>query len=158
MAERMIDVREYPEFAGGHIAGSEWVRLSELQKASEGWDREEELLLVCRSGQRSQQAREMLGAKGFRNVRVLAGGVEQRVLEGGVLTRLPSRVWSMERQVRVIAGGMVVISLLLAMLVSRWFLIWTGVVGVGLVFAGVSDICMMATVLGTMPWNRARGG
>ena len=99
----------------------------------------------------------MLEGKGFKNAGALAGGVEQWVLEGGVLTQLQRRVWSMERQVRVIAGGMVALSLLLAMLVSQWFLIWTGVVGLGLVFAGVSDICLMATVLGTMPWNRARG-
>ena len=157
MAERMIDVREYPEYADGHIAGSEWVRLSEIAHASAAWSRDEALLLVCKSGQRSEQARTLLAGKGFLYVQVLTGGVEQWTREGGVLTRLPQKVWSMERQVRVISGGMVVVSLLLALLVSHWFLIWTGLVGAGLVFAGVSDICMLATALGAMPWNRARG-
>ena len=50
MEARLIDVREYPEFAEGHIEGSELVPLGILDKASEGWDRSAPLTLVCRSG------------------------------------------------------------------------------------------------------------
>jgi hypothetical protein len=56
--------------------------------------------------------------------------------------------------VRIAAGSLVLITLALAVAVSKLWLIGTGFVGAGLVFAGVSNICMMATVLGRLPWNR----
>jgi rhodanese-related sulfurtransferase len=43
MADRLIDVREYPEFAEGHIDGAELVPLGTLDKASEFWERSEPL-------------------------------------------------------------------------------------------------------------------
>ena len=56
---------------------------------------------------------------------------------------------------RVAAGTMVVISGLLGLIISRWFFAWTLFVGAGLLFAGMTDTCMMASVLGRIPWNRA---
>ena len=63
LGQRMIDVREYPEFAGGHVEGSVWVRLSELEKASETWARTDTLTLVCGTGVRAEQARTLLAAR-----------------------------------------------------------------------------------------------
>lgn len=154
MDRRMIDVREYPEFVAGHIAGSQLVPLGKLHHQCETWDRREELLLVCRSGLRAERAREMLAARGFHKLAVLEGGVDQWVLEGNVLTHLRRRPWSMERQVRVVAGALVLMTLALSFVVSRYFLAGTALIGAGLVFAGISDICMMASLLGKLPWNR----
>ena len=153
---RMIDVREYPEFAAGHIEGSELVPLGSLEATSEHWDREGPLTLVCRSGRRSEQARALLAGKGFTNLEILRGGIETCEFSGVALVRLPRRPWSMERQVRAIAGVMILISLALAQIVSPWFLVWTTGVGAGLTFAGVTDVCLMATVLGKLPWNRRK--
>jgi len=63
MGARLIEVREYPEFAEGHIEGSELVPLGTLDKASEGWDRSEPLTLVCRSGRRAEVARQTLAGR-----------------------------------------------------------------------------------------------
>ena len=38
MTTRLIDVREYPEFAAGHIEGAELVPLGTVDTASETWD------------------------------------------------------------------------------------------------------------------------
>jgi hypothetical protein len=65
------------------------------------------------------------------------------------------RPWSIERQVRAVAGSLVLLTMLLAYLVSHLFLIGTALIGAGLLFAGVSDICMMASLLGRLPWNRS---
>jgi hypothetical protein len=62
--------------------------------------------------------------------------------------------WSLERQVRAMAGSMVVLSTVVGLTVSPWFFAWALFVGAGLTFAGVSDICLMATLLGKLPWNR----
>lgn len=154
MDPRWIDVREYPEFAGGHIAGSELTPLGTLAEASAAWERAQPVMLVCRSGRRAEEARRLLAARGFLSVEVLAGGIEAWREQGKPLVSIARRPWSLERQVRIAAGSLVLLTLVLAAAVSRYFLLATAAVGAGLVFAGISDICMMASLLGRMPWNR----
>ena len=62
---------------------------------------------------------------------------------------------SIERQVRIGAGLLVLTGTLLGWFVQRYFFILAGLVGAGLVFAGVTDICGMAIVLAKAPWNRS---
>lgn len=156
MDARWIDVREYPEFAGGHIDGSELVPLQTLDHASEGWDRSEPLTLICRSGRRAEQARQTLVARGFQSLSVLEGGVEAWSKSGKPLIVAANRPWSMERQVRTVAGSLVLIFFALGLLVSAKFFFGAGMIGAGLVYAGVSDTCMMGYVLGRMPWNHPK--
>ncbi len=59
----------------------------------------------------------------------------------------------MERQVRVTAGSLVLAFLGLGALTSKKFFFGAGLVGAGLIYAGASNTCMMATLLGRMPWN-----
>ena len=153
MEARLIDVREYPEFAQGHIDGSELVPLGTLDKASEGWDRSAPLTLVCRSGRRAEDARQTLAGKGFTSLQVLDGGVQAWTNSGRPLTVAQNKPWSMERQVRVTAGALVLTFCGLGLLMSKNFFLGAGLVGAGLVYAGVSDTCMMASILGRMPWN-----
>ena len=153
MEARLIDVREYPEFAEGHIEGSELVPLGMLDKASEGWDRSAPLTLVCRTGRRAEDARQTLASKGFTSLEVLDGGVQAWTNSGKPLTVGQNKPWSMERQVRVTAGTLVLTFFGLGLLTSKKFFVGAAVVGAGLVYAGVSDTCMMGSVLGRMPWN-----
>ena len=153
MEARLIDVREYPEFAEGHIEGAELVPLGTLEKTSESWDHAEPLTLVCRSGRRAEQARQTLAQKGFKSLNVLAGGVQAWTTSGKPLVVATHKPWSMERQVRVTAGSLVLAFFALGLLTSKKFFVGAGLVGAGLVYAGVSDKCMMASVLGRMPWN-----
>ncbi len=153
MKARLIDVREYPEFAEGYIEGSELVPLGRLDEASEDWDRSAPLTLVYRSGQRAEEARQTLRGKGFSSLKVLDGGVQAWTNSGKPLTMAPKKPWSMERQVRVTAGALVLTFFGLGLLKSKKFFVGAAVVGAGLVYAGVSDTCMMASVLGRMPWN-----
>lgn len=153
MKSRLIDVREYPEFAEGHIEGSELVPLGTLDKASEDWDRSAPLTLVCRSGRRAEDARQALAGKGFTAIHVLDGGVQAWTNSGKPLTAAENGPWSMERQVRVTAGALVLTFFGLGLLTSKKFFLGAGLVGAGLVYAGVSDTCMMASALGRMPWN-----
>ena len=74
---RRIDVREPHEFDGelGHLPGAELVPLGTIENACEGWPREQPLLLICRSGNRSMKAAEKLAQRGFRRLYNLAGGM-----------------------------------------------------------------------------------
>lgn len=74
---RIIDVREPAEFDGplGHIPGSESVPLTTLQEAAKQWKRGQPLLLVCRSGFRSNVACEILKEMSFIQLTNLSGGM-----------------------------------------------------------------------------------
>ncbi|MBP8810748.1 MAG: rhodanese-like domain-containing protein [Kofleriaceae bacterium] len=76
-AVRLIDVREPHEYTGelGHIAGAELVPLATVLDASRAWERERDVILICRSGARSGRAAEALVAAGFARVMNMAGGM-----------------------------------------------------------------------------------
>ena len=156
METRVIDVREYLEYAAGHIQGSELVPLGTLDTASEHWNREQALQVVCRTGRRAEQARQLLDAKGFRSVEVLEGGIEAWKQAGRAVAATTYQPWSMERQVRVGAGALVLSFVALGALASKKLFFGAGLVGAGLVYAGVSDNCIMGRVLGRMPWNQPK--
>jgi rhodanese-related sulfurtransferase len=73
----VIDVREAHEWNGelGHIAGAQNVPMRELARAAVGWDRQQPLVVVCRSGRRSRQVCETLAGMGFARVTNLRGGM-----------------------------------------------------------------------------------
>jgi rhodanese-related sulfurtransferase len=151
----VVDVREYPEFAAGAIAGARLAPLGKVEEIAEAWPREERLVLVCKAGARAEAARKRLARMGFAEMMVLEGGMDRWRAEGRPVVTVQRRPWSMERQVRIVAGTLVLVTLGLGLSVSKMWLIGTGLVGAGLVFAGVSDICMMASLLGQLPWNRS---
>jgi rhodanese-related sulfurtransferase len=85
------------------------------------------------------------------------------VVEGGTLawiaanlpvTRSAVKMISLERQVRIAAGSLVLIGVLLGWFVHRGFYGLAAFVGAGLVFAGITDFCGMGLLLAKLPWNR----
>jgi SulP family sulfate permease len=71
----LIDVREPREFHQGHIAGAELVPLPEL--LSDGYDlpQDQEIILMCRGGRRSERAAAVLQDRGYKEVTILRGGI-----------------------------------------------------------------------------------
>ena len=151
----LIDVREYPEFVSGAIQHSRLIPLAELGAAAAGWSKNDPLVTICKSGRRAAQAAETLLSMGFADVAVLEGGIDAWKRRGLPLEVAERRPWSIERQVRVAAGSLIVTFSALGVAVSPKFFAGAAAVGAGLVFAGVSDTCMMGSALGKMPWNRA---
>ena len=152
--QAVIDVREFPEYAAGAIPGSRLTPLATVEREAAQWNKKEPVVLVCRSGKRAAQAAGILERMGFAHVSVLDGGMaawQQAGLPVGSSERKP---WSLERQVRAIAGSLVLMLTILGLTVSPWLFAGTLFVGGGLLFAGVTDLCLMATMLGRMPWNR----
>jgi rhodanese-related sulfurtransferase len=74
---RLIDVREPPEFSGelGHIPGAELVPLGGVLAHAAGWNKDEVIVLVCKSGGRSGNAAQALNRMGFSKVMNLVGGM-----------------------------------------------------------------------------------
>ena len=76
-AVRIVDVREPDELVGelGHIHGAEPAPLATVAARAAAWGKDEEIVLVCRSGGRSSGAAQALVRAGFRRVMNLAGGM-----------------------------------------------------------------------------------
>ena len=61
---------------------------------------------------------------------------------------------SLQRQVHIAAGSLVLLGTLLGVIASPWFLVLSGGVGLGLLYAGLSGTCGMATLLAHLPYNQ----
>ncbi|MCF0094861.1 rhodanese-like domain-containing protein [Micromonospora sp. MH99] len=153
-APRLIDVRTPAEFETAHIPGSYNVPLDLLREhRAELRDHlDEEVVLVCRSGQRASQAEQALAGAGLPNLRVLTGGITAwQGAHAPVTTGTPR--WDLERQVRLVAGSIV----LLAVLASTLFapLKWVAAfIGAGLTVAALTNTCAMGMMLAKLPYNR----
>ena len=110
---RLVDVRSPAEYQAGHIPGAVNVPLDALKGSLDELRvvlQDQDVVLVCRSGQRAGQAQEALRGAGF-DAPVLAGGINSWTATGGDL-RCGRPVWELERQVRLVAGGLVLLSVL----------------------------------------------
>jgi rhodanese-related sulfurtransferase len=151
---RVVDVRSPAEFETAHIPGSYNVPLDVL-RTHEDDIRERldgDVVLVCRSGQRSTQAQQLLNSAGAPAARVLRDGIVDWEKHGFAVDRDKSR-WDLERQVRLVAGSVVLSSVLGSVAVPK--LKWVAAaIGGGLTYAAVSNTCAMANVLAKLPYNR----
>jgi rhodanese-related sulfurtransferase len=155
----VVDVREPDEFAREHIEGALLIPLSRLHPAQIPADDGRVVVLHCRSGSRSTRAANLLLGSGRGTVRHLKGGLAAWRAAGLPVVEDRRVPISIMRQVQIAAGSLVVLGTVLGAWVSPWFLVLSGFVGAGLVFAGATGTCGMAALLGLMPWNRAvRGG
>ena len=156
---RLIDVRTPPEYAEVHADGAELVPLDGLDPKAVIAARDGEpgapLYVLCRSGSRAAKAVERFSAAGFSNVVSIEGGTQAWEHAGLPVVRGLAKVISLERQVRIGAGALVLLGVTLGFLVHPAFFGLSAFVGAGLVFAGVTDWCGMGLLLARLPWNRA---
>ncbi len=73
----ILDVREPSEWNEAHIAGATLIPLGELASRVSELPKDKEIVVVCRSGNRSAQARDLLLNDGFTQVTSMAGGLNQ---------------------------------------------------------------------------------
>ena len=153
----LIDVRTPVEFREVHLEIARNVPLDQLDAAAVMQDgngsANEPLYVICRSGSRGQQACEKFFQAGFSNVVNIEGGTLACIAAGLPVVR-GKRAISLERQVRIAAGSLVLVGSALGWLVHPAFIGLSAFVGAGLVFAGITDTCGMGMVLARMPWNR----
>jgi rhodanese-related sulfurtransferase len=151
---RVLDVRTAGEFETAHIAGAYNVPLDLLREHRDDIVRhlDEEVVLVCRSGQRAAQAEETLRAAGLANVHILDGGITAWEARGFAVNHGAQR-WDLERQVRLVAGSIVLTSILGSIAAPKLKWLAAGVGG-GLTFAALSNTCAMGMLLSKLPYNR----
>ncbi|GAB3084891.1 rhodanese-like domain-containing protein [Micromonospora schwarzwaldensis] len=156
-APRLLDVRTPGEFEAAHIAGAYNVPLDLLRehRAELRAHLDEDVVLICRSGARASQAEQALAGVGLPNLRVLDGGMLAWQATNAPVNRGRGR-WELERQVRLVAGSIVLAAVVGSVFVPglRWV---AGAVGAGLTVAALSNTCAMGMLLSRLPYNRGAG-
>ena len=151
---RVLDVRTPGEFDAVHMPGAYNVPLDLLREHRDEISShlDQDIVLVCRSGQRAAQAEDTLRRAGLTNVHVLDGGLAAWEATGFAVNRGAQR-WDLERQVRLVAGLIVALSVLASVLVpgAKWVAF---AIGGGLAFAALTNTCAMGMLLARLPYNR----
>lgn len=146
---RILDVREYPEWVACHISGADLVPLGKLKSQPQRGAIAPEVLTLCKTGCRATEAAQLLRDAGIAEAFAIEGGIEAWQAAGLPTEKSQHGPIAMERQVRIGAGVLVLLGLLVPRLrFVSWF------VPCGLIFAGITDTCGMAKVLAKAPWNR----
>lgn len=151
---QLVDVRSADEFSSEHIPGAVNIPINEIESRLEDVSNSASVVLVCQSGDRANMACDLIAGR-FAGLRVLDGGTSAWVSAGLPTVSSKSTRWALERQVRLGAGLLVLLSFVLAWTVSPLWLGLAAFVGLGLTFAGATNLCLMAGLLAKMPWNQS---
>lgn len=155
-AVELIDVRTPAEYCEVHVSFARNVPLDRLdvQQITAGRNGSSQpIYAICRSGGRGKQACEKLLAAGCPNIVNVEGGT-QAWEQAGLPVIRGKKSMSLERQVRIAAGSLVLLGAILGWFVHPAFIGLSAFVGAGLIFAGITDTCGMGMLLARMPWNQ----
>jgi rhodanese-related sulfurtransferase len=154
---RLIDVRTPAEYRSAHVPFAENRPLESLDPAvlvhADDTNRQRVLYVICQQGGRGANACAKLEAAGLCEAVNVAGGTAAWEQAGLPVVRGKNTI-SLERQVRIAAGLLVLAGLLLGIFVHPYLLGIAAFVGAGLTFAGLTETCGMGLLLARMPWNQ----
>lgn len=156
----LIDVRGPDEFRGEHIPAAASIPLDTVSKTlpllrpAGG----RKLVFQCLRGGRGEQARQTASALGYEAYN-LTGGITAWKAAGlpvvGLEERQDDAVPSIMRQVQIIVGLLVLISVLVGFAGETAGFMMAGLFGTALFISGITGWCGLALLLQRMPWNRA---
>ncbi|QDV26476.1 rhodanese-like domain-containing protein [Aureliella helgolandensis] len=157
----IIDVRTPIEFREVRAAKAKNIPLDILEPHAvmklRNCAADEPIYVICKGGTRGAKAQQKFIDAGFTSVINVEGGTEAWVKAGLPVVRGKKAV-SLERQVRITAGFLVLIGALLGIFVHPYYAAISAFVGAGLVFAGITNSCVMGMMLAKMPWNQCKDG
>jgi rhodanese-related sulfurtransferase len=153
----LLDVRTPVEFREVHLQRARNVSLDQLDPAAYMQARhgaaDQPVYVICQSGSRGRQACEKFLKAGFANAINIEGGTAA-CIDAGLPVVRGAKAISLERQVRIAAGSLVLLGLVLAWLAHPALIGLSAFVGAGLVFSGITNTCGMGMILARMPWNQ----
>ncbi|MFM2092755.1 MAG: inner membrane protein YgaP [Planctomycetota bacterium] len=152
----LIDVRTPGEFAGVHATGAVNLPLDQVTPDAVAGMRRHDgpIYIICHSGARAAQAIATLEAAGLRDLVLVEGGTKAWQAAGAPVVTGSRRVLSLDRQLQLVVGTLVMAGTALGAFLNPWFLLIPAGVGAGLFNAGASGLCPLAMVIARMPWNR----
>ena len=152
----VLDIRTPGEFETLKIAGSVNIPLDRLNPVDvvSRFGANAPLYCICQTGTRSQLAASKLRRAGMQQVIHVDGGTNAWVSGGFPVESGTRKVIALDRQMRITAGALIVLGIAIGALwhpAGYWF---AGLIGAGLMYAGISNSCGMTMVLAKMPWNQ----
>lgn len=151
---KLLDVRSALEFSQIHIKDSINIPIDMLSiKVSDLSQSKQQYIVLCRTGNRSPMAADMLMQSGIHGVKVMQGGMTRWQKEGLPVIKGEGGI-SLERQVRLIAGSLVLLGILLSWFVHWAFIFISVFICSGLIYSGLSDNCLMGMLLMKLPYNK----
>jgi len=151
---KLLDVRSVLEFNETHIKDSINIPIDALSSRIRELSQTDRTYIVfCRSGNRSPMAADMLLQFGIRSVKVMEGGITRWQKERFGVMKGESAM-SLERQVRLGAGGLVLLGIVMAWFVHAAFILVSIWVACGLIFAALTNNCLMGMLLMKLPYNK----
>jgi rhodanese-related sulfurtransferase len=157
----LLDVRTPCEYASAHVPGAVLQPLESFdgrRVAAQLPAGQQPLYVICQSGTRAKSAIAKLEEAGMKCCVLVDGGTLAWMKAGLPIDCQQAGGISLERQVRIVAGALLLTGTLLGTFWHPGFLVVPGFVGAGLVFAGITDICGMGMLLARMPWNQLGNG
>lgn len=152
---QVIDVRSSSEYQQGHIPQAINIPMEMVESRLPDLSAHHPVVLVCHSGRRACLTEEWLNAH-HDEVIILEGGTQAWAESNLPIVGAMPTAWSLERQVRLAAGVLVLIGTLMSVLIQPNWIYLAMFVGAGLAFAGLTNTCGMAMVLAKAPWNRPK--
>lgn len=150
----ILDVRSASELSEARVENAVHIPLNELSsRISELKNIDSEIATLCKTGNRATIAAQALLQAGFSNVSLIDGGITALEKSGYPLIKSKIKL-PLERQVRLVAGSIVFIFSMLALLINPLFAIGSLFIGGGLIFAGITNKCGMASLLLKLPYNK----
>jgi rhodanese-related sulfurtransferase len=149
-----VDVRTASEYAAGHVPGAINIPMEQIEARLDDLSPDCPIVLICQSGGRARLTAARLEPCRT-DVSVLDGGTNAWVNAGFPVVVNAATRHGLERQVRIAAGFLVLMGAVLALAVNPHWVYLSGSVGLGLAFAGLTNICPMGSLLCKMPWNRS---
>lgn len=148
----IVDVRTPEERNTARIRGTINIPMARIPEQLDFLRLYDAVYVHCGTGGRSSKVCMDLSEHGLLNVVNVRGGLS--AWERAGFTILGTGRLSIARQVRVVAGFLVLLGVVLSLFVHPYFLGISAFVGAGLLFAGLTGTCGMAIVLLRMPWNK----
>jgi len=156
----IIDVRTAAEVRAKSLPGAIHIPLQEItvetvQQAIQAQNTPpDKVYFLCQSGRRAEIAGKQLDGQITPALVIVEGGIQAVERSHPDLVLSQGNAISIERQVRIAAGSLVLLGVIAGVLVHSAWLALSGFVGAGLIFAGITDSCAMGLLLARMPWNK----
>ena len=150
----IIDVREPIEYAHEHIPNSINLPLKQLASKDLTSYKDKTAIFHCKSGNRTKLNEHVLKSTPFEKKYCIEGGIEAWKASGFNTEKSSAAPIDIMRQVQLVVSFMILSGLALAQFVSLYFLALPLVAGLGLMIAGLTGFCGMATLLSFAPWNK----
>lgn len=152
----LIDIREPAEYLREHILNARSLPLNDIMAGKTvGGTERQPIIFHCLSGGRTaQNANALVEAASPAPALLMAGGINAWKSAGLPTIEDKKQPLPIMRQVQIVAGTLILTGVVLGYTTDSRLFLLSGLVGAGLLFAGVSGFCGMASLLLKMPWNR----